>query len=151
MKIEQFLIGLVFFSVIMVAGSMIFYDTAVIQYEMDPDMADFESAENASNTSSTYNILQEMRDDIGLRSEQELLGNATSGVGTGDEDTSESLYKGAFKVLMFIPNTFRLMDAIAKDIIRKVEISPIFLTFFTAVLLISVVFAVIYLIWRMRT
>lgn len=136
MELDKFLIGLLVFTALVVGGTLIIgnfnenYDDVMRE---NISTSDFGSVYDT--TDEIYNISQDMKDGV--------LG------GEVDADaTEDSMFKGTYKTLRFIQGSFSLVGDIISAVALKLGIPGFFVTLGLTALAISIVFGLVYLIFR---
>ena len=145
MRIDQLLIGLVVFSMFMVGGALIFNDLSNT-YELTPNMTSFNGTTEENSEGSVYNILADM-DTTSKSMKGKILGNESS---VGDEEAENILFSGGYSTLKLITGSFKLTGAIMNKIASTIGIPSFIIKGLSIILLLSVVFAIIYLIFRYK-
>lgn len=67
-----------------------------------------------------------------------------------EQDTESSMFSGSFSVIRLITTPVRLINSVVNQIANRMEIPPVFIQYGFAALIISVIFGVIYLIFRVK-
>lgn len=136
MELDKFLIGILVFTAVVIGGTLIIGD---LNENYDDVMQDNISTSDFTDvydtTDAVYNISQDMKDGI--------LG------GEVDEDaTEDSMFKGVYKTVRFVQSSFSLVGDIINAVATKLGIPSIFITLALAALTISIIFGLVYLIFR---
>lgn len=136
MELDKFLIGILVFTAIVVGGTLIIANmNANYADVMTENLSTDDFGEVYDTTDEIYNISQDMKDGI--------LGGEVD-----EDDTADSMFKGAYKTLRFIQASFELVGNIISAVATKIGIPVIFVTLALAALAISIVFGILYLIFR---
>lgn len=136
MELDKFLIGILVFTALIVGGTLIIgnfnenYDD-VMQDNISTD--DFTGVYDT--TDKIYNLSQDMKGSI--------LGGEVD-----EDDTADSMFKGGYKTIRFIQVSFSLVGDIIGAIATKMGIPSFFITLALAALTISIIFGILYLIFR---
>ena len=138
MRLDKFLIALVVFSSIMVGGSLIWFDM-VQNYDIDM------TNDTGFNVSSTYNIIDNVYDQA-----QEAKGKTMDGATEGEDTTWESMVKGGYSAIRFVKESFALVGDIFDSIAKSMGIPTLFINVAMSILIIAIVFATIYLVFRFK-
>lgn len=134
MKLDEFLIGFVVFSVFIVAGVFLIGGVnTTYNYNIDTD--DFNGTYDTID--DMYSLSQEMKGD-------------TLDADIDDQESWESMTKGSYSAVRLVKNTFALFGQIAEDIAGVLNVPPFFIKFAMTALTIAVIFGVIYLFMRFR-
>jgi len=133
--LEKLLIGLVLFSLMIVSG------TVVLQGMIDS--YDLGNTTDELGFNSSYDISSDLYNDVS-EIKNETLYPAVEG---GDE-TWQSLVKSSYKSLGLVPKSISLVYQVTKSVSDQMGIPPFFLIFTMIILMISIVFAIIYLIMK---
>lgn len=67
-----------------------------------------------------------------------------------EEDTESSMFSGSFSVIRLITTPARLINSVMNQVADKLEIPAVFVQYGFAALIISMIFGVIYLIFRVK-
>lgn len=135
MELDKFIIGLLVFTAIVVGGSLIIgnlndnYEFAGTNISTD----DF--GEVYDTTDQIYNMSGDMKGAV-------LGGEVTEGT------TEDSMFKGVYKALRFIPTSFALVGDIINATANKLGIPGFFVVLALAALSISIIFSIIYILFR---
>ena len=137
MRLDSFIIGILVFSVFMIGGGLVF-DSVVGTYGLNTtsNITGFSSAYDSIN--ETYDLSQDVKD--------ETLDAETS----GEDESWESLVKGAYSGVRLVRNSFGLAYDMIHLIARQVGI-PLFLVDAAIIALtVAILFAIIYLVFRFK-
>lgn len=134
MKLDQYLMGFIIFSLIVVSGVLIIQDVNT-NYDLDMSTEEFNSTYNTID--SMYNISQDQNDDV--------LGQEID-----EEDPIDSAVTGSYSAIRLIYSTYDLIGNIIRDIASTLHIPAFFITFALTALTISIMFGIIYLFVRFR-
>lgn len=136
MELDKFLLGVLVFTALIVGGVLIIgnfnenYDDVM---QDNISTSDFTSVYDT--TDEIYNLSQDMSDGI--------LGGEVD-----EDDTSDSMFKGGYKTLRFIQSSFSLVGDIISAIATRMGIPSFFVTLALAALTISIIFGILYLVFR---
>ncbi len=136
MEIDKFLLGLLVFTALVVGGTLIIADFNTNYGDvMRDNLSTSDFTDVYDTTDEIYNISQDMKDGI--------IG------GEVDEDaTEDSMFKGVYKTVRFIQNSFTLVGDIIGAVATKLGAPPFFITLALAAVTISIIFGLVYLIFR---
>lgn len=136
MELDKFLIGILVFTAIVVGGTLIIGN---FNENYDDVMQDNISTNDFSDvydtTNDIYDVSQDMKDG--------MLGGEVD-----EDDTADSMFKGGYKTLRFIQDSFGLVGDIISAIATKIGIPNFFVTLALAALTISIIFGILYLVFR---
>lgn len=136
MELDKFLIGILVFAAFIVGGTLIIgnindnYD-GIMQDQINT--SSFGSVYDT--TDEIYNLSQDMKDSV--------LGTEVDA-----DATEDSMFKGVYKSLRFVSNSFSLVGDIINAIADTIGIPAFFVTLALAALAISIIFSIIYIIFR---
>jgi hypothetical protein len=136
MELDKFLIGILVFTAVVVGGTLIIgnfntnYDDVMQDSINTTDFGDV-----YDSTDEIYNLSQDMKDS--------MLGGEVD-----EDDTSDSMFKGGYKTIRFIQSSFGLVGDIVNAIAVRIGIPSFFITLALAALTISIIFGLIYIIFR---
>lgn len=135
MELDKFLIGLLVFTAIIVGGTLIIADLNSNYEFAGTNISTDEFSTVYDTTDEIYNLSQDMKDSV---------------IGTEVEEdaTEDSMFKGVYKTLRFVQNSFSLVGDIINAIAETIGIPSFFITLALAALAIAIVFALIYIIFR---
>ena len=134
MRIDNYLIGFIIFSVIIVTGVFIVRDVNT-NYNVSVSTDDF---------NDTYNTIDDMY-DIGSGMKSHTLDADIS-----ESESWESMTKGSYSAIRLVSGTFTLIGNIINDIAETLKIPAYFVKFALAALIIAVVFGIIYIFIRFK-
>jgi len=138
MKLEHFLIGLALFSLVMVSGTFIFAGM-IDSYDLDVTTDDI-------GFNNTYDVADELYDNFGNIKNETLFADVEGG-----DESADSLIKGGYKAIKNSPKAVSLVGAIFEDISNELNIPQFFVTFAVLILGLSIIFAIIYFIFRYKS
>lgn len=135
MELDKFLIGILVFTAIIVGGTLIIGDINTNYGFTGTNISTSEFSNVYDTTDDIYNLSQDMKDSV---------------IGTEVEEdaTEDSMFKGVYKTLRFIQNSFSLVGDIINAIAIEIGVPSFFITLALAALAISITFALIYIIFR---
>lgn len=135
MRLDKFLIGMVLFSLFMIGGSIVI-GNVVYNYNVQTNTSDgFSNV--YSNITAMYNISDNIEDST-LQAELE-----------GGDESWESMTKGSYQGVRGVTGSFSLFGNIINTLAIEVfNVPPAFVTATMIILIISIGFAVVYLIFR---
>lgn len=136
MELDKFLIGLLVFTAIIVGGTLIIANLNDNYGDvMEDNLSTSDFGDVYDTTDDIYEISQDMKGS--------MLG------GEVDADaTEDSMFKGTYKTLRFIQNSFSLVGDIISAVATRLGIPSFFVTLALAALTILIIFGIIYLILR---
>jgi len=135
MRLDLFLIGLVLFSAVMVSAVLMITNVSS-NYDVTVDTSDFDDSYNISG--SMYDLSQDMKNKS-LEAETE-----------GADESWESLVKGSYSTIRLISDSFVFVGDIAEATAKTLNIPPFLIKLLMTVLAISIIFAIIYLVFRFK-
>ena len=135
MRLDSFIISLLIFSLFMVVGSMMWYDV-ISEYELNITTDEFKDV---------YNITDEIYDTT-----RDMQKKTIDAEIKEDEEPWQSLVTGTYSSVRLIRNTFSLFGEIMNVMAREIGIPLIFVYSATTILLVSIIFSIIYLIFRFK-
>jgi hypothetical protein len=141
MRIDTFMVGLVFFSLFIVVGVLIIED-GISEYELNITTDEFSDVYDTAG--DMYDIGKGMKEDV-LEGEIE-----------GGDESWESMTKGGYGAISFFRNTFSIFGQILEAFAKQIgfgddsEISNVFTLTFTIILTILGIFAIIYMVFRFQ-
>ncbi len=134
LKIDVFIIGIILFALALVAGNMIIADVQT-NYEIDMGGDEY---------NDTYVIANRMIDNMSTTADDMESDVLDADISTVDAITG--MFKGAFSALRLVRNSFALVLSMIGNLAEVFGIPTIFVSVLVAVILISLIFAIIYLI-----
>ncbi len=149
MRIEQVLIGLLLFSMFMVGGALIFNDVNE-KYELTPDTTLFNGTTNEGDNNSVYNVISSINHTTSNLKEKIISKSETSGDFT-IADAVDILFNSAYTAVVFIKDSFILLSAIINYISISLGIPSFIGATVFIMFIISVVFTIMYLIFKFKT
>ena len=133
MKPDSFLIGLVLFSLFIVAGTLILQDI-ITNYDLNVTTDEYRGVYNI--TEDMYGLSQDMK-------EATIEGDLEGG-----DESWESMTKGSYSAVRMLRESFSLVGGIADAVAKEIGIPSIFIKSLMIILTIMIVFALIYLVFR---
>lgn len=130
MRIDEFLVAFVVFSVIVVTGVLLIGDLNT-NYNLDIDTSDFNETYNTIDT--MYNLSQDMKEK-------------TIDADISDEESWESMAKGSYSALRLTKDTFGLVGDIINQVAKQLGVPAYMVTFALTVVTIVLIFAIILLV-----
>lgn len=137
MELKNFMIGILLFSFFMVGGSFLF-EGMVQSYNLSVTSEDV-------GFNATHNIINDMYKDTDLMKNNSLKADVE-----GENETTDSLIKGAYKAIKLVPNSVRLINVVIQDVAMEIGIPNFITTTFVTLIFIITTFGVIYLIFRFK-
>jgi len=135
MRFDQFLIGMVAFSLIMVGGTL-FWQDMISEYNTNITTDEFSNIYNVSN--EMYDISEDMRD--------KTLDAETQGA----DESWESLVKGGYSAIRLVGGGFVLVGGFAAEIQKQLGIPPFIIDFGLIVLSILIISGIIFMVFRFK-
>lgn len=135
MEIDKFIIGLLVFTAIVVGGALMIGDFNTNYAFAGTNISTSDFGEVYDTTDEVYNLSNDMKESV-------LGGDVTEGT------TEDSMFKGVYKALRFIPTSFQLVGDIINATATKIGIPPFFVVLALAALAISIIFSIIYILFR---
>jgi len=135
MRLDSFIISLLIFSLFMVVGSMMWYDV-ISEYELNITTDEF---------GDVYNITDEIYDIT-----RDMQGNTIDADVEGEDQSWESLVKGTYSAIRLVRNSFTIVGGIMNAMAKQIGIPLIFVAAATTILLVSIIFSIIYLVFRFK-
>lgn len=137
MQLDKFIIGILMFSLVIVGGFFVFEGISD-SYDLDIDKYD-------AGYNDTFDISEELYGNVGE------IKNATlySEVEGGDQNW-ESLIKASYKSITLVPKSINLLFNMINEVAVHMGIPSWLLTFLFAIIMISVIFGIIYMIFRYK-
>jgi len=139
MQLDKFVIGLVIFFVMITASTMIISDIDSTYRSSGTNMSVTEYMGNltvqAETQAGTYGAADTMHTKI--------LGEEVDPLGTGD-----SMFLGSFKAIKVITTPIGVVKNIMVEISNELGIDPIFTKFAFIALMISILFTIVYIVFR---
>lgn len=136
MKLDQFLIALVIFGVIILAGV---FTVGNLEDNYNVSMSDDKlgniSSQATTILASTYNISQGQKDQV--------MGGEVS-----TEDSWSSMIKGGYSALRLITGSFSLVGNTIYAIASALNVPTFFITALLTILTIAIIFSIIYIVFR---
>lgn len=129
MRIDNFLLGFVIFSLVIVTGALMIEDLNQ-KYDINMSTDGFNTTFNKID--EMYNISEEMN-------------NKTMGEDITSSSATESSIKGAYSAVRLTSKSFGLSRSIMTDISNKFGIPSFIITFAMTAITIMVVFGLIYI------
>ena len=141
MQLHQIFSGIAVFA-FMLIGSILILGGLIDTYDVDTSV-------EGGHLGTLYNLSQDLNNN--LSTEYAVTKNATLLADVEGGDQSEnSLIKGAYKASKNAPNTAKLSVKIVNAVAAAIGVPAFVVQTFTILLGISLVFAVIYLIFRFK-
>lgn len=137
MDLDKFIIGLLVFTAIIIGGSFIIGDLNNNYAFAGTNISTNQFGSVYDTTNQIYNLSMDMKQDV--------LGSTVSS-GT----TQDDMFNGVYKAMRLIPQAFSLVGDIINAIALNVGIPSFFIGLGLAALSISIIFAIIYIIFRVR-
>lgn len=140
--IQNFLIMFIVFGAIFV-GCLMIVDDMNTNYSFSSDYNNITFNDTANTTSIIDNINQMKNDSQGMKT-------AIFGTEVDTEDSTSSLFAGAFSALRFVANTFSIFGNVINVLATSLGIPEAFVAFAIMAITILVVLGIISLIIRFR-
>jgi len=134
MKLENWVVAFIVFSVFIIGGVMFITDINT-NYGKDMSTDEFTSVYNTST--EIYQISEGMKND-------------TFGADVSEEESYESMIKGSYSALRLVGGTFGIFNNIIQSIAATIPIPPFLIAAIILAMIVLVVFALIYLIRGFR-
>jgi hypothetical protein len=135
MRLDNFIIGILIFAFITAAGILVF-GNVIDNYDLNATTDDFTDVYNPIN--ELYNTSQDIKTSV-------LENDITSGASAW-----ESMATGSYNAIRLISQTFSMFGDILDAIVNKIGIPPMVIVFAVTGLLVAILFAIIYLIFRVK-
>ncbi len=135
MRLDHFIYGTILFSLIVVGGTLMFEDM-INTYDINETTDRFDDVYNI--TGDLYDISQDMKNDT------------ISGEVEGADQSWESLVKGAYSAITLVTGSFNLIGKIVDDVAEEIGVPPLFRKVAMTILLVAIIFAIIYLVFRFK-
>ena len=135
MEIDKFIIGILVFTAIIIGGSLIIGNLNDNYAFAGTNISTSDFGGVYDTTEEVYNMSTEMKTAV-------LGGEVTEGT------TEDSMFKGVYKALRFIPKSFQLVGDIINATATKIGIPQFFVVLALAALAISIIFSIIYILFR---
>ena len=136
MRLEQFLLSILLFSVLVVAGVLVIADINNSYSDVNISTENFNM--------SVYNISGDI-----YSTTQGMKGHTLGG--DVDEDSTEnSMFKGAYSAIRLISNSFSWVGNIINSVSKEIPGLKIFIQFALAAVSILIIFGLIYLVFRYK-
>lgn len=133
MRLDQFFLAVILFSAVIVGGVLIISDLGD-NYQVTIGTERFNNS--LSNITATYEVGQETK-------------NSTIGADISEESTEDALFSGGFEAARgATSNSFTIFGLIIEDIADALPIPRIFIQIAITALTILLLFALIYLVFR---
>jgi hypothetical protein len=135
MRLENMIIAIMIFSVLVITAFLGIVDLNENYDDVDMSTEHFSGVFNA--TEEVYNISQDMKEAV--------LGGEID-----DDNTENSMFKGAYASIRFVRASFGIIGSIMEAVAIELGIPAYFLTLGLGALAISVIFAIVYLVFRFK-
>lgn len=135
MELDKFIIGLLVFTAIIVGGTLIIGNLNENYAFVGTNISTDDFGDVYDTTDEIYNLSSDMKASV-------LGGEVTEGT------TEDSMFKGIYKALRFITSSFKLVGDIINAMASKLGIPSFFVVLALAALAISIIFSIIYIIFR---
>jgi len=144
MRIEQFLIGLIFFSAIMVGGAMMFSNVSN-NYGLNENMTLFNGTTDSRNKDSVYYIIDDLETDVTASTKDKILGGEVS----VSEDTAEdNLIAASIRGINVVGKSFKVTTLIIDEIAIRIGIPPFLRTAIFLTFVLTILFTIMYIIFK---
>lgn len=135
MELDKFLIGILVFTAIIVGGTLIIGDINTNYDFAGTNISTDEFGDVYDTTNEIYNLSQDMKDGV-------------FGDDIEEDDTADSMFKGGYKTIRFIRESFSLVGDIINAVSMELGSPSFFVTLALAGLTIAIVFGIIMIIFR---
>lgn len=137
MHLDKFVISVIIFLVIIVAGAMIVTDVNTNYDDVDMDIDQYlgNTSETAEGSAS-YNYSREMQGH--------LINDEV------DADTADSMFGGAFSAVRIITTPVSLVNDVLTQVTSEIGIPQIFVRYAFTAIAVLVIFAIIFIIFRIK-
>lgn len=136
MRYDKYIISILLFSVVVVAGLTAVANVADNYGEMGIEVDVDTTQDDAFNKVSSIN---EQTQDIS---------DSVSGTDVGTDDASSTFLGGAWSAVQIIATSFGAVSDIVKEIADLFMIPPLFVTFFITAIVLSVLITAIFMIFK---
>ena len=138
MKLDLFAVSIIVFYVIVVAGVMMVVDVNSNYDDVDISITDYISdTSNLAQANDTHELADSMHGQV--------LGSEV-----GSDTLEDAMFKGGFSATRLVTSPISMTNKIMNQIGTQLGIPGIFLKFAFTALTIMVIFAVIFLIFRIK-
>lgn len=135
MKLDKFILGLLAFSFMVVASLFVFVD---MQTEYNVSVSGEYFNDTYNKIDDTYNLSQDIQDDV-LNAEIE-----------GADQSWDSMVKSSYSAVRLIGRTFSLVGTMVESVVNAVGIPGWIIKFIMTAVAVMVIFAIIYLLFRVN-
>lgn len=135
MELDKFIIGLLVFTAVVVGGALIIGNLNDNYAFAGTNISTNDFNEVYDTTDAIYNLSSDMKGAV-------LGGEVIEGT------TEDSMFKGIYKAIRFITGSFKLVGDIINATATKLGIPSFFVVLALAALSISIIFSIIYIIFR---
>jgi hypothetical protein len=135
MELDKFIIGLLIFVAVIVGGVMIIGDLNSNYGFAGTNISTSDFGGVYDATDEIYNLSEDMKGSV-------LGGEVTEGT------TEDSMFKGVYKALRFITSSFKVVGDIMNAMATKLGIPTFFIVLAMAALSITIIFSIIYIVFR---
>ena len=135
MELDKFIIGILVFTAIIVGGSLIIADINSNYGFAGTNINTDDFGGVYDTTNQVYNLSGDMKAAV-------LGGEVIEGT------TEDSMFKGVYKAIRFITGSFKIAGDIINAISQKLGIPSFFIVLGLAALSISIIFSIIYIVFR---
>jgi hypothetical protein len=136
-QLDKILLGMLLFSSMVVSG-MIFYGGVINSYDLNTTVED-------AGFTDVYNISKKIYDDTTIIKNETIRADVE-----GSDQSIDSIVKGGYKAVKLVPDSISLINKIVNSIVKEIGIPTEFLLFFMSAVMITIIFAVIYLIFKFK-
>jgi|TARA_Y100000034_G_C6770829_1_gene343881 phospholipid N-methyltransferase len=138
MGLDKFVMGVIVFLVIIVAGTLIISDINTNYDDVNIDIDEYiGNITEEANSNAIYNTSGNMN--------EQLFENDIEGT-----DTADSMFKGGFSAITLISSPVRITNKIIQSIGNALGINKIILQYAFSAIIVMVIFWVIFLIFRVK-
>jgi len=138
--LDKFVISVIVFFVVIVAGVMIVNDVNTNYEDLGVDMnldQYISGTHNISTNDNTLNVSESMHTSI-------------FGEDVDSQDSADSMFTGGFSAIRLVTTPISLTKQIMNQIAEQIGIPDIFIQYASVAIIILVTFAVIFLIFRIK-
>lgn len=137
MKLDQFFIGILILSLMIVSGTFVFQGL-INEYDINTTTEEM-------GFTDVYDVSDELFSDVSAVKNQTLRPDVE-----GADESEDSLLKGGFQAIKLVPTSFNLVRNIINAVALNIGIPSYFITFIILFFMIAIIFAVLAFIFRTR-
>jgi len=150
--LDKLALGVIVFFVFIIGGVLLVKDVEVsysdenIDMELDKYINDtYKSATDNQITADSRGYVSNDSYDFSKDVQGRMFDKEVD-----EEDTESSMFSGSFSVIRLITTPVRLINSVINQIAIQLEVPPVFIQYGFAALIISIIFGVIFLIFRVK-